>query len=202
MKSIFMIYDEKYSYRDTVPTRNLTLYDLFEFLEYKDYKDCWVKLEEDEHDPNKVIIWSTLNIKRALTLSDFAAPEEDWAYSERYSKYALKRFAEMPAIRISHKNYEALEEQIKGLYTRKPKYLIFQEHDNGYVEMIEKDELSDQDHAAMKREHKIYQNYIKRRDEYEKAHPEKRYGIWRSEADNEFESDFALYDPIDEQGID
>ncbi|MBI2344463.1 hypothetical protein HYV10_00115 [Candidatus Dependentiae bacterium] len=80
--------------------------------------------------------------------------------------------------------------------------MILRERDNGYVDILEKDELSAEDIQIMNREHKIYQNYLKRWNEYTKIHPEKRYPVWRSEADNEFESDFALYDPIDEQGVD
>jgi hypothetical protein len=54
----------------------------------------------------------------------------------------------------------------------------------------------------MNREHKTYLNYINRWKEYVKAHPEKRTDVWRCPADNEFESDFRLYDPADEQGVD
>ncbi len=201
MRYVIYFYDE-YTYREKFFSRNLPLNDLFEFLRDNRSKDCWIKLEEDENDSQKVIIWSTLNIKKGLTLSDFNSLEEDLAYSEQYSKYAMKRFAEMPAIRISRKNYEELEKQWQEIRQRTPKYLIFREHDNGYVDILEKEELSDEDIKIMNREHKIYLNYSKRREEYEKAHPEKFYPIWRSPADNFFESDFALYDFVDEEGID
>ena len=200
MRYVIYFYDE-YTYREKLFSRNLPLNDLFEFLRDNRSKDCWIKLEEDKNDPNKVIIWSTWNIKKGLTLSDFNSLEEDLSYSEQYSKYAMKRFAELPAIRISLKNYEELEKQWQEIHKNKPKYLIFREHDNGYVDILEKDELSQEDIANMNREHKIYLNYIKRREEYEKTHPEKLYPIWRTSADNFFESDFALYDPVDEQGV-
>ncbi|MBI2345014.1 hypothetical protein HYV10_03010 [Candidatus Dependentiae bacterium] len=199
MRNMFLLYDEKYDYRDIVSTKNLSLEYLFEYLMSQEH-DSFIKFEEDKNDPNKVIIWSTLNIKKPLKLKDFSIDEEFWAYVDRYHQYSRKRLAEMPAIRISRKNYEELEKQWQEIRKNKPKYLIFREHDNGYVDILEKDELSAEDIATMNREHKIYQNYIKRWNEYKKAHPEKLYPIWRSPADNFFESDFALYDPVDEQG--
>lgn len=202
MKYSFYFYDSKYRYRKKVFTRNLPLNDLFEFLRDNRSKDCWVKLEEDKNNPNKVIIWSTWNIKKPLELKYFATDEEFWAYVDRYHQYSRKRLAEMPAIRIFRKNYEELEKQWQEIYKRKPKYLIFREHDDGYVDILEKDELSQEDVANMGREEKIGDNYFKRWNVYKKTHSEKLYPVWRSPADNFFESDFALYDPVDEQGVD
>ena len=197
---MFLFYDEKYDYRDIVPTRNLQFDYLFEYLMSQEH-DSFIKFEEDENDPQKVIIWSDWNIKNALPRENFATHEDFLDYLDGYYKYSRKRFAEMPAIRISRKNYEELEKQWQEIRKHKPKYLIFREHDNGYVDILEKYELSQEDIANMNREEKIGDNYFKRWKEYEKAHPEKLYPIWRSPADNFFESDFALYDPVDEQGV-
>ena len=205
MKYIFLCLDPVYGYRDKPPTRNLPLYDLYNHLDYD--QERLIEVEEDEKDPSKVIIWSRNNIKRALQPEDFNAHQDftrlkDYlAYGKEYRKYGRKRFKEMPAIRISRENYEQLKQQFEGLYKRKHQYLIMREHDDGHVDMLEKDELSEQDIAIMNREHKIFQNYIKRLETYQKAHPNRSY-IWRCPADNEFESDFALYDPADEQGVD
>lgn len=198
---MFRVYDKVYCYREVVCSRNLPLDDLLHYLSGGG-QDDFFKLEQDENDPNKVIIWSEFNLKKPLTPSDFENYDKLWAYVDRYHQYSRKRFAELPAIRITMKNYEELEKQWEGIRKNKPKYLIFREHDNGYVDILEKEELSAEDVKIMNREHKIYQNYIKRWNEYKKAHPEKLYPIWRSPADNLFESDFALYDPIDEVGVD
>ena len=201
MRCVIYFYDE-YTYREKLFSRNLPLNDLFEFLRDNRSKDSFIKFEEDKKDHNKVMIWSKLNIKKPLELKDFATDEEFWAYVDRYHQYSRKHLAEMPAIRISRNNYEELENQWKEIRKHKPKYLIFREHDNGYVDILEKNELSDEDIANMNRENKIYLNYLKRWNEYKKTHPEKLYPIWRCPADNFFESDFALYDPADELGID
>ncbi len=201
MRYVFYYFHDGYTYRKKVLTRNASLYNLFYFLDDKE-KDCWIKLEEDENDYNKVIIWSEDDIKKPLDRDSFATHEDFVDYLDGYYKYSRKRFTEMPAIRISRKNYEELEKQWQGIYKRKPKYLIFREHDNGYVDILEKDELSQEDIVNMNREHKIYLNYFKRWKEFLKAHPEKGSGVWRSPADNFFESDFAFYDPVDEQGVD
>lgn len=198
MRHVFYAYDRHYE--QILATRNKPLEDLFEFLTDKQMR--WIKLSEDKNDLTKIIIWSDWNIKKALPRENFATDEELFAYIDRYHLYSRKRFAEMPAIRISRKNYEELEKQWGEIRKNKPKYLIFREHDNGCVDILEKDELSAEDIVNMHREHKIYLNYFKRWNEYKKAHPEKLYPIWRTPTDNFFESDFALYDPIDEQEVD
>lgn len=200
MRYAFFVYDE-YIYRKKNFTRNLTLYDLVGFLD-EDEHNRWSNLDKDEKNPENVIIWSDWNIKEALTSEDFTTNEEFLDYINQYKEYRSKRFTDMPVIRISLKNYEELEKQWKNIREHTPKYLILREHCNGYIDILEKDELSAEDIVIMNREHKIFQNYIKRRGQYVKAHPEKRNKIWRSPVDNEFESDFALYDPADEQGID
>ncbi len=200
MRFLFLVYDEKYSYRDLVFTKNFALDYLFEYLMSKEH-DSFIMFQEDENDPNKVIIWSTYNIKKGLMPKDFESYAEFVDYAESFGKYGTKRFAEMPAIRISRQNYEQLEAQWQGIRKKKPKYVIFREHDNGYVDILEKNELSAEDIAIMHREEKIGENYWKRWEEYKKAHPEKLYPVWRSPEDNFFESDFALYDPIDEPGL-
>jgi hypothetical protein len=206
MKYVFYAYDRHYE--QIVFTRNLPLDDLFNYINSKG-QDYWIKLDEDENDPTKIIIWSDwniiwsyCNIKNPLSREDFATHEDFLAYLDEYYKYSRKRFAEMPAIRISRKNYEELEKQWQEIRQGTPKYLIFRKHDNGYVDILEKNELSQEDIAIMKYEEKVGDNYIKRLNEYKKAHPEKFYPIWRTPADNFFESDFALYDPADEEGVD
>jgi hypothetical protein len=201
MRYTFYYFHDGYTYRKKDLTRNATLYNLFYFLDDKE-KDCWIKFEEDKNDPSKVVIWSEDDIRNPLPRENFATHKDFLNYLDGYYQYSRKRFSEMPAIRISRKNYEKLEKQWQEIYKRKPNYLIFREHDNGYVDILEKDELSAEDIVIMNREHKIYLNYSKRWNEYKKTHPEKLYPVWRSSEDNFFESDFALYDPVDEQGVD
>jgi hypothetical protein len=206
MRYIFLCLNPACGYEYKVLTRNLPLDYLFEYL-YSREQDERLRFEEDTNDPTRIILWAEDNIKKSLMPEDFNAHQDftrqkDFlAYCKQFGKYGMKRFAEMPAIRISRENYEQLKQQFEGLYKRKHKYLIMREHDDGHVDMLEKDEWSEQDIVNMNREHKIYQNYIKRLEAYQKAYPNRSY-IWRSPADNEFESNFALYDPADEQDVD
>lgn len=200
MKYCFYYYDDMLGWQPKPETRHLPLEDLFNFLDDKQMR--WIRLKDDEKDPRKVIIWSEWILKQPFPFGTFATDEEEFAYGDSYSKYSIKRFEEMPKIHIFRDNYEFLEQQWEEIRIRKPKYLIIRQHDNGFIDIVEKNELSREDIANMDREHKIYLNYLKRWNDYVKAHPEKRSHLWRSPADNEFESDFALYDPIDEQGID
>ena len=205
MRYIFLSLDPLYGYRDKPPTRNNPLYDLYNRLD--DDQMRWIEIEEDEKNPKNLIIWSRKNIKEGLMPNDFNVHQDftrlkDYlVYSKQFCKYSRKRFKEMPAIRISRENYEQLKQQFAGVYQRQPQYLIMREHDDGRVDMLEKNELSQEDIANMNREHKIFQNYIKRLEAYRKAYSNRSH-IWHSLEDNEFESDFALYDPVDEQDVD
>jgi hypothetical protein len=192
-----------YDYSKEQATRNYPLEDLFQIL-HDPQMSRWIEISEDEDDPRKVIIWSRLSgsLKDMLKPTNFEKHEDFLKYVEQCQKYRHKRFKEMPRIHIFKDNLEFLQQQWEGLYKRKPKCLIFREHDNGYVDILEQDELSQEDLANIQHEHKIYLNYLKRWHAYCKAHPEKRNPVWRSPADDEYESDFALYDPIDEQGVD
>ena len=203
MKYAFFTYDGN-KYTELLFTRNLPLEDLIESFYDKLSKDCLINIKKDENDHQKIIIWSDFHFKKFVVWSS-RNPKESFAFDEeknkQYSQYAIKRFTEMPAIRISRKNYKKLEKQWQNIYEHTPKYLILREHEDGHVDMLEQNELSPEDIKNMNREDKIYQNYKKRLEAYQKAHPNRSY-IWRSPEDNEFESDFALYDPSDEQGVD
>ena len=161
----------------------------------------WIKETVNEHDLRKIFIWNQWSFKKQRSFREFKSTEDFIAYGNEYSKYTRKRWKELPTVHIFKDNLEFLEHQWNGIYTRKPKWLIFRQHDNGFVDILEKDELSAEDLVIMEREHKIYLNYVKRWEAYLKAHPD-RNATWYSSADDEYESDFALYDPIDEQGID
>lgn len=193
--------DSPYALKGYARTRHYPLENLFYFLSDKQMR--WIQATEDEQDSRKIIVWSEWDIKQAgLDQKDFENNEDFFKWADRYGQYGMKRFKEMPCIKIFKDNLAFLEHQWEEILTRKPKYLIFREHDNGYVDIVEKNELSAQDIAIMEREHKIYLNYLKRWKAYVQSHPEKRNPVWRSPADDEYESDFALYDPLDEQGVD
>jgi len=181
-------------------TRHYPLEDLFQIL--SDEQSRWIQKTEDENDPRQIIIWSDWNIKKAVDEEEFDSYEDFLKYVDSYHQYGRKRFKEVSAIRIFKDNLEFLEQQWQEIRKHKPKYLIFRQHDNGFVDIIEKDDLTSEDKAIIEREHKIYLNYLKRWNEYIQKHPERRNPVWRSSADDEFESDFTLYDPVDEQGVD
>ena len=203
MKYMFLEFSDDRWYHSSIKkkskTRNYPLEDLFQFLD--DKESFWVHATENENDLRKVMVWSDWYLKKNLMPKDLNSYDDFIAYVDRYHMYTNKRLKEMPAIRIFKDNLEFLQQQWQEICKRKPKYVIFREHDNGFVDILEKDELSPEDIANMEREHKIYLNYLKRWHAYLAAHPQ-RSTIWRSSADDEYESDFALYDPADEQGID
>lgn len=192
-------YDDGYGWGLLENSKNFPLDNLFIFLDVKE--ECWVKAREDINNSKKIMLLSEKSLKKNLNPKDFDSYDKFLTYVDQYHLYTNKRLKEMPAIRIFKDNLEFLEQQWQGIYQRKPKYLIFRQHDNGFVDILEKNELSAEDITIMNREHKIYLNYKKRWEQYLAAHPY-RSNIWRSPADNEYESDFALYDPADEQGVD
>ena len=180
-------------------TRNYPLEYLFTFLSDKEFR--WIEKEEDKKNTQKIFIWSEWDLKKQRSFRDFETTKEFMDYCNKYTDYSSKRWEELPKIHIFKDNLEFLEQQWNSIYTRKPKYLIFRQHNNRYIDILEKDELSTEDIAIMEREHKIYLNYIKRWEAYLQAHPNRRT-TWYSSEDDEYESDFPHYDPSDEQGVD
>ena len=199
MKKIFLkLYQRDFSYGmiEDGQTKNFHIQDLFWYLE-RNYD--WLHLDEID---GKLIVWSDWDFKEVIPYNRHNLSFDDYLeYGRAYNIYRNKHWKEIPKVTMTKQNYEEILQQWKFIQETKPAYLIFTEYDDGRVEIIGKNELSEQDKLDMQREHKIYLNFKRRWKQYLAAHP-KRSKIWRSPADDEYESDFAHYDPVDEQGID
>lgn len=141
--------------------------------------------------PNKILLWSSDYTKQMADFPELNHEEKMAVYAE-YRKYVKKRWDDMPKIEMSLQNYEEITEKWNAILEQKPQYIIFSQDDNGYVDLIGKQELSEQDLQDMKIEHEKYLRYKKAWDAYEQANPD-RSEVWRSSADDEYEADWQKY---------
>ena len=158
----------------------------------------WFSLYRPQYDwvhisklPDKVLLWSSDYTKQMADFPELTSEEKMAVYLE-YRKYVKTRWDNMPKLEMSVQNYEEITEKWKKIIEQKPQYIIFSQDDNGYVDLIGKQEFSEQDLQDMKIEHEKYLRYKKAWDAYEQANPD-RSEVWRSSADDEYEADWQKY---------
>ncbi|MBM17512.1 MAG: hypothetical protein CL947_00405, partial [Epsilonproteobacteria bacterium] len=92
-------------------------------------------------------------------------------------------------------DWEALQKKWDQLKKKKYQYLIFTLDDSGSldkVDIVGKNELSDQDKKDMQQEHEKYLKYEKARQRYIANHPDYSE-VWRGPQDDEYEADIMKY---------
>lgn len=151
----------------------------------------WEGLRLDLLNKNTILLWHFDYIKGMANI-DFKTKQEMEDYYKAYSEYSDKRWDDMPKLEMSLQNYQEILEKWETIKEAKPEYIIFSQDDQGYVDLIGKNELSQEDIADMKTEH---QKFLKRQKAWKKyihAHPN-RSEVWRSPEDSEFEADWQKY---------
>lgn len=196
MQKIFLKYHEQlqgYYNFDSSQTCNFILQDLFFFL--IDMHDNNLRLSSL---PNKVILWDSDNIKQKADLQ-FETLEEKRAFDQAYSQYSAKRWYDMPILEMSLQNYEIIAQKWNNILKIKPKYIILSQDDAGYVDLVGKDELSQQDLADMKHEHGKYLKYQAAYDKYTKSRPDIVDELWHGPESSEYEADWQKFldEPLD-----
>jgi len=189
-------------------SKHYPLENLFEYVTEVERED--IECETLEDNPDMVKIWYEDDLKRALLPwtydpeISFNRTYEEYA-SAYYNNYTKRAFQELPSVIITKQNLDELYQQWKDILKiqPRPQYLFLRQEDDGYVHFIYKNELSEEDWKQVRRDVKISKNYRKRRHNYEVQNYEKFANQdWLSEADNFFDSDCPLYDPVDEIGVD
>lgn len=170
-------------------TMNFALQDLWFFLNTDQY--TWLHLIEDEKN-NKIILWSEWGLKKQAKVI-FDNQAEKQAFDDAYRVYYRKRWFDMSKLEMSKENYELVVQQWEEISKRMPEYVIFTQHDSGFVEIIGKDELSEQDLADMRRENEKYLRYQEAWKKYTNSFKPYRSSEWRSPADEEYEADFKPF---------
>ena len=206
MNKFFKVLDKSNHYK-VVPesqTSNWSLYDLWIFL------STWGERDSNEINtcnglsveslslgkmPDKkcVYLWDRDSIKEKAEIPDLSRAEQ-YAFDNAYKVYLEKRWKDMPQLIMTMENYiEIVHKWQKLVLNLRPSYIILSQDDAGYLDLIGKDELSQQDLQDMKIEHEKYLKYEKARQAYEKDHPDYSDDVWRGPQDNEFEEDIMKY---------
>ena len=141
---------------------------------------------------DKVTLWNSDNIKQKADLQ-FGTLEEKTAFRELYSTYSKKRWTDMPTLEMTLENYETIIQTWNNIVDTKPEYIIISQDDTGYVDLIGKDELSQQDLADMKTEHEKYLKYKIAYDKYVKSRPDIVDELWHGPQSSEYEADWQKF---------
>ncbi|MCX5923692.1 MAG: hypothetical protein NTU89_03960 [Candidatus Dependentiae bacterium] len=170
-------------------TINFALQDLWFFLNTDQYP--WLHIIEDEKN-NKIILWSEFGLKKKAKMQ-FDNLADQQAFDDAYRVYYRKRWFDMSKLEMSTENYELVQKQWEEISKRMPEYIMLTHDDSGFVEMVGKDALSEQDLVDTKRENEKFLRYQAAWQKYINSFKPYRNSEWRSPADEKYEADFKLF---------
>lgn len=193
MKKNFFKYDsvwKGYVLFEGAQTSNFSLQNLYHALSYgicdKNLTSMQFEYLQLMRHEEKIYVWDSDEMK---PMADVKFTEE---YFNAYSEYSDKRWDDMPKLELTLKNYEEIIDKWEVIKNTKPTYIIFSQDDTGYVDLVGKNELSQQDIVDMKLEHEKYLKYDEAFKKYASENPN-RSEVWRSPEDSEFEADWQKY---------
>ncbi|MCX5923107.1 MAG: hypothetical protein NTU89_00920, partial [Candidatus Dependentiae bacterium] len=123
----------------------------------------------------------------------FDNPADQQAFDDAYRVYYRKRWFDMSKLEMSTENYELVQKQWEEISKRMPEYVMLTQDDSGFVEMVGKDTLSEQDLVDTKRENEKFLRYQAAWQKYINSFKPYRSSEWRSPADEEYEADFKPF---------
>ncbi|MBP9765350.1 hypothetical protein KBD08_03375 [Candidatus Babeliales bacterium] len=191
-------------------TQNYTLGNLIWFLEaWGDYDSKkiyttrsmnweWLHLDKSL-DEKTVCLWDSSDIKKKAKIQNLS-PAEKKAFDDAYNEYYDKRYDDIPKLCMNIENYVEITEKWQKIVSQAQyTYIILSQDDAGYVDLVGKNELSDQDLQDMQREH---QKYLKRQAAYAKyvaSRPDIFDDIWYGPESSEYEDDWKKFldEPLD-----
>ncbi|MCX5923436.1 MAG: hypothetical protein NTU89_02615 [Candidatus Dependentiae bacterium] len=159
----------------------------------------WLSLGKTR-DEKSVYLWDNWEIKKQAKLQGLSQQEQE-AFDKAYEDYSDKRFEDIPKLYMKIENYvEVVEKWQEIVLKQKPNFIILSQDDSGYVDLVGKDELSQQDLADMKIEHEKYLKYKIAYDKYVKSRPDIVDELWHGPQSSEYEADWQkFYEPDDEK---
>ena len=213
MKKLFLKTTEDkdgYGIPSGARTKNFSLGQLVTFLEAWGDKDpneiytCnglnweWLHLGKT-NDEKIVYLWDSDMVKNQAKIFDLSKQEQE-AFDNAYEAYSDKRWDDMPKLYMAMENYVEIVEKWQDIVLKqKPPYIIVSQNDTGYVDLVGKDELSQQDLADMKIEHEKYLKYKTAYDAYVKSRPDIVDELWHGPESSEYEADWQKFldEPLD-----
>ncbi len=180
-------------YNESHITRHSDLYDLYYAL--APTEDVYTEIDDLE-ELQAIQIYSFDEIKRLeISDDDFNDSKKYAAINDAYDTYQTARIAEIPKVTISKQDWQDLQKQWKLIKKQGPKYIIITSDEAQplqKVEIIGKDELSQQDLDDIKFENEKYLKFKKAKSRFFKDHPDCHYN-WRGPQDNELDADIMKY---------
>ena len=148
---------------------------------------------------NEVCLWSKWSIKNQAQNEGLSQQEQD-AFVEAYDEYSDRRWDDVPKLYMKIENYvEIVEKWQEIVLKQKPNFIILSQDDSGYVDLVGKDELSQQDLADMNVEHEKYLKYKIAYDKYVKSRPDIVDELWHGPQSSEYEADWQKFYEPDEK---
>ncbi|MBP6892770.1 hypothetical protein KBB68_04300 [Candidatus Babeliales bacterium] len=146
-------------------------------------------------------IWPAFLIKKQK-YKKFSIMKKFSKYNEMYEDYYDKRWQEIPKIKILIQDWEFLQQKWVAVKEKKSKYLIFILDDFGdldKIDLIGKDELSEQDLNDIRIEHAKYLKYKIAYKKYTKSRSDITDNLWYGPESSEYEADWQKFldEPLD-----
>jgi hypothetical protein len=145
-------------------------------------------------------LWDCSNLKKQAKKEDLSKLEQD-AFDAAYEAYVDNRLYDIPRVRMMIENYvEIIQKWQNIVIKQRAPYVIISQDDTGYVDLIGKDELSEQDMQDIKLEH---EKYLKCKIAYEKYMKSRADEIndeqWHGPESSEYEADWQKFldEPLD-----
>ena len=126
---------------------------------------------------------------------DFKTYQERLTFDDLYYEYYDKRRDEIPKLELSPSDWEEIQETWKRVLEKKTQYVMFLLDESGEfdkVQIVGKDELSQEDLTYIEREHEKYLAWKKAEKLYNYDH-EIIDDIWHSPADSVYDADIEKY---------
>lgn len=212
MKKIFkkLNTENRYVIPQEAQSQNFELQSLWSFLSAWGGKDpneiyaCnglnweWLHLDKTE-DKKTVYLWNGDSIKSQAKINALTKLEQE-AFDSAYMAYSEKRWYDVSMLYMKIENYvEIVEKWQEIVLKQKPNFIMLSQDDSGYVDLVGKDELSDQDLKDMKIEHEKYLKYKIAYDKYVKSRPDIVDELWHGPESSEYEADWQKFYEHDDE---
>ena len=206
MKLFLKLTDSKSRYWifEGAQTKNFLLSNLVFFLEawgnenpefiYTSKGMNWEWLRLDKLDKEKkVCLWSKWSIKDQAPKEDLGKQEQS-VFDDAYDDYYAKRWDDIPKLYMVIENYVKIVQKWQEIaLAHRPQYIVVSQDNTGYIDLIGKDELSQQDLADVKIEHEKYLKYKIAYDKYVKSRPDIVDELWHGPESSEYEADWQKF---------
>ncbi len=197
MKKIILTYDKDWHVygidNKSHVTNNSELHDLYCAL--NPMQDIRIEIDNlKELDAVRIHSFDTIK-KIERDDDDYNDPKKRAARNIAHGVYQRARMAEIPKVTISKQDWQSLQEQWKLIKKDLPKYIVITSDEAQplqKVEIIGKNELSQQDVDDIKKENEKYLKFEEAHNKFLDDHPDIHY-YWRGPQDNELDADIMKY---------